>query len=79
MFMRYATARYKTEQREAAYRFYVSECLKIISENTANYGGGKFMNKSLYDVLNSHGFESAKNAEEIIDDIVKRAGIEVIE
>ena len=37
------------------------------------------MNKSLYDVLNSHGFEGAKNAEEIIDDIVKRAGIEVIE
>lgn len=78
MFLRYATARYKTEQREAAYRFYVSECLKIISENTANYGGGKFMNKSFYDVLNSHSSASVKNAEEIIEDITKRAGIEVV-
>ena len=33
--MRYAIARYQSQQRELAYRIYVTDCLRITSENTA--------------------------------------------
>ena len=33
--MRYAIARYQSQQRELAYRIYVTDCLRIASENTA--------------------------------------------
>lgn len=33
--MRYAIARYQSQQRDLAYRIYVTECLRITTENTA--------------------------------------------
>ena len=33
--MRYATARFNQHQRDLAYRIYVTDCLRIASENTA--------------------------------------------
>ena len=33
--MRYAASRYEKERRDSAYRIYVSECLRMISENSA--------------------------------------------
>lgn len=33
--MRYALARLRKEDEERAYRFYVTDCLKMISRNTA--------------------------------------------
>ena len=33
--MRYAIARYQSQQRELAYRIYVTDCLRITTENTA--------------------------------------------
>ena len=43
--MRYAIARYQSQQRDLAYRIYVTDCLRIITENTAKtalaLAGGK--------------------------------------
>lgn len=43
--MRYASARYHDWQRDRAYRIYVSDCLRILTENTARsvaiQSGGK--------------------------------------
>ena len=33
--MRYAIARYQSQQRDLAYRIYVTECSRITTENTA--------------------------------------------
>ena len=33
--MRYAIARYQSQQRDLAYRIYVADCLRIVTENTA--------------------------------------------
>lgn len=33
--MRYATARFNQHQRDLAYRIYVTDCLRITTENTA--------------------------------------------
>ena len=75
--MRYAMARYQSQQRDLAYRIYVSDCLRIISENTAKIGGGSYITAKLSDIINPKPADN-RTGEEIAADIIKRAGIEVI-
>lgn len=75
--MRYAMARYQSQQRDLAYRIYVSDCLRIISENTAKLGGGSYITAKLSDIINPKPADN-RTGEEIAADIIKRAGIEVI-
>lgn len=75
--MRYAIARYQSQQRDLAYRIYVSDCLRIISENTAKIGGGSYITAKLSDIINPKPADN-RTGEEIAADIIKRAGIEVI-
>ena len=75
--MRYAMARYQSQQRDLAYRIYVSDCLRIISENTAKMGGGSYITAKLSDIINPKPADN-RTGEEIAADIIKRAGIEVI-
>ena len=75
--MRYAMARYQSQQRDLAYRIYVSDCLRIISENTAKMGGGSYITVKLADIINPKPVDD-RTGEEIAADIIKLAGIEVI-
>ena len=75
--MRYAMARYQSQQRDLAYRIYVADCLRIISENTAKMGGGSYITAKLSDIINPNPVDN-RTGEEIAADIIKRAGIEVI-
>ena len=75
--MRYAIARYQSQQRDLAYRIYVSDCLRIISENTAKMGGGSYITAKFADIINPMPVDN-RTGEEIASDIIKRAGIEVI-
>ena len=49
----------------------------MISENTANQVGGKFIKKRYYDILNPPPAET-RTAEEITKEIAENCGIEVI-
>ena len=51
-FLEYAKARMLEEQHAETYRVYVSDALRIISENTARFGGGTFVKQRYYDVIN---------------------------
>ena len=75
--MRYATARFNQHQRDLAYRIYVTDCLRIISENTAKIGGGSYITAKFADIINPKPVDN-QTGEEIAADIIKRAGIEVI-
>ena len=75
--MRYAMARYQSQQRDLAYRIYVADCLRIISENTAKISRGSYINAKLADIINPKPVDK-RTGEEIAADIIKRAGIEVI-
>ena len=75
--MRYAMARYQSQQRDLAYRIYVTDCLRIISENTAKTGGGSYITAKFADIINQKPVDN-RDGEEIAADIIKRAGIEVI-
>ena len=74
--MRYAMARYQSQQRDLAYRIYVTDCLRIISENTAKMCGGSYITAKLADIINPKLVDD-RTGEEIAADIIKRAGIEV--
>lgn len=76
--MRYAMARFNQHQRDLAYRIYVTDCLRIISENTAKMGGGSYITAKFADIINPKPVDN-RTGEEIAADIIKRAGIEVIE
>ena len=75
--MRYAIARYQSQQRDLAYRIYIADCLRIISENTAKVGGGSYITAKFSDIINPKPVDN-RPVEEIAADTIKRAGIEVI-
>jgi hypothetical protein len=70
-------ARYTQHQRDVAYRIYVTDCLRQISENTAKIGGGGFITKRFADIVDPKP-QAVKSAAEIIADITTRAEIEVV-
>ena len=75
--MRYAMARFNQHRRDLAYRIYVTDCLRIISENTAKMGGGSYITAKFADIINTKPADN-RTGEEIAADIIRRAGIEVI-
>ena len=75
--MRYATARFNQHQRDLAYRIYVTDCLRMATENTAKMSQGAYTAARFYDIINPKPTDN-RTGEEIAAEIINRAGIEVI-
>ena len=75
--MRYAMARYQSQQRDLAYSIYVTESLRMVAENTAKLSQGTYIAARFYDMINQKPVVN-RTGEEIAADIIKRAEIEVI-
>ena len=75
--MRYAMARFNQHQRDLAYRIYVTDCLRMVAENTAKLSQGTYTATRFYDIISQKPVVN-RPGEEIAADIIKRAGIEVI-
>ncbi len=67
--MRYAEARFKENQREEAYRIYISDCMQLMVKNTANIVGGTIIEKRYIDIVNEKSQVETKTQQEIIDGI----------
>ena len=69
----------KEANEHALYREYTARCLRVISENTAKACGGgcTYISAEYTDIL-AGKHEDTRTAEEIVADVVHRAGIEVI-
>lgn len=64
-----------------AYRVYVTDALRLIGENTAKFAGGNFITVRFADIIKPDSHEAEiddRTAQEIVDDIVSRAGITVV-
>ena len=61
-----------------AYRIYVAECLRVMTENTAKQSGGSYIDKPFADLIGNNKPKDERTAEEIIADVTKRAGLEVV-
>lgn len=67
--MRYVIARTKIENREMAYRFYVTDGLKMIAESSAKIaGGGSIFNIEYRDVVYPKPVED-RTSEDVINSI----------
>ena len=75
--MRYATARFNQHQRDLAYRIYVTDFLRMATENTAKMSQGAYTAARFYDIINPKPVDN-RSGNEIAADIIKRSGIEVI-
>jgi len=67
---------YEAEEKEKAYRQYVAEALRVITENTAKASleGGYVMQRcTVYD----ERIVENRTAQEIVEDVSKRAGITI--
>ena len=64
-----------------AYRVYVTDALRLIGENTAKFVGGNVLSMRFIDMIKPNDREDEiddRTAQEIVDDIVSRAGITVV-
>ena len=59
---------FQKEQEEKAERYYIAECLRVITENTAKGFGGNYINVKFHDMLNPKR-EETRTAFEVISDI----------
>ena len=67
--MRYAIARYQSQQRDLAYRIYVTDCLRIQLECIAQIGGQKLeVNSRFADVYYPKPVDN-RTADDIIEGI----------
>ena len=75
--MRYVLAQYRREQEDKAYRIYVTDVLRLISENTASSVGGKYITARFADVIAPPKEEDNRTCEEITAEIIARCGLVV--
>ena len=67
----------KFDAEEDIYKSYIARCVRVVTENTARMArGGSYITKEYDDIVRPKTV-SAEKAEEIIEDIISRAGIEV--
>ena len=55
-------------QREKAYRSYISEGIRIITENLAQISGGEYISKKLFD----EEVKEVRTGDEIVQDVLNK-------
>lgn len=66
----------KRQNEESAFRIYAAECMRTITENTAKFAGGNFM-QAKYSELIDPKPQDNRTCEEITAEVVKRCGLVV--
>lgn len=69
LIIRYAVEKWKKSENDNIYRIYVTDCLKLIAENTAKFSNGGIIQTRYYDILNP-AQDNATN--ETADEIINR-------
>lgn len=62
---------------EKTYRVYITDTLRIISENTAKYAGGGYIEKRYIDIIDPKP-EDKRSGSEIAADVIQKAGLTLI-
>lgn len=60
-----------SRKNESVYRIYCSDALKVITENTAKFGGGSQISKRFIDMIKNEP-EDDRTEEEIIQSITEK-------
>lgn len=75
--MRYAASRIGSHCKEKAFREYVAEGVRMISQNTAKFAGGHYLSVRYGDIIHPKP-QDTRTGEEIVADIIRRAGLKVV-
>lgn len=67
-------ARIKAEQKELIYRVYITDALKAITQNTANFAGGSTIGIRYLEMINPRDNEPCRSSEDIISSICAQLG-----
>ena len=59
---------FSQSKKEQSYQHYVAECLRVITENTARFGGGSYIQLKLQDILDPKPVDN-RTAADIIEGI----------
>lgn len=70
-FLRYFLAKLARQNSDTAYRAYITDALRMTTENTAKYAGGVYQKSRWFDLANPPK-EETRTAEEIIEHMKKK-------
>jgi phage-related holin len=70
--LRYVKAKIEKESEAEAYRFYISEELRAITNNCSRFNGGVEIKRTFAEVLNGMKNPDNRTAEEVIDSMKKK-------
>lgn len=76
-FLRYTTAVLKERRERALYRTYLTEVARMTLENTSRLSGGAYVRDSYHSLLHPRPADACSGTE-IAQDIITRAGLEVV-
>lgn len=68
---------WKERQKQEAYRVYITDALRAISENTAKYAGGKYIQARYADMIKPKP-KDIRSGNEIAADVIKKAGLKLV-
>lgn len=74
--MGYCAARFVEWARAEAYRIYVTDALRFVAENTAQYVGGDYIKARYADMIEPKKQDN-RTCKEITADIVARCGLTI--
>ena len=55
----------------------MTDALQVLTENTAKFAGGSVIKAKYYEIIGNHNKQEQKSGDEIVVDIVTRAGLEL--
>lgn len=68
----YCISFFKNQKKEEAYKLYIADCLRLISENTAKFAGGKYMQVRFSELVPFKEEKKKQKEEQLTVDEVKR-------
>lgn len=77
-FLAYARAKFAQEAEKLGYRIYVTDTLMVIANNIANIAGGNSIRARYIDLVKGNVTVDTRTAEEIVNDVLSKTGLEVI-
>ena len=66
----------KRQCEQEIFREYIADGIQMISENTANYVSGRYIVNRYTEIINKKSSDN-RTGDEIVEDIIRRAGLVV--
>ncbi len=76
--LRYAAARIRGRGEETAYRVYMTDCVRLLTENVAKAAAGSYVRERYWDILHPKPADN-RTEEERFYDCIHALGFEVVD